>query len=103
MSQMNIPRIVIKNNQEWPQEALEAAAKSLEAALPPEELIEDDVVIHIGSKQLGKVVSNGDGIVTVSISTFHISYIGGYMAWGNVIWPVSMLYKVDWHWPGDGD
>jgi len=96
MSQMNIPRIVIKNNQEWPQEALEAAAKSLEAALPPEELIEDDVVIHIGSKQLGKVVSNDDGIVTVRISTFRPSYIagGGAMAWCNVIWPVSLLYKV---------
>ena len=93
---MNIPRIVIKNNQEWPQEALEAAAKSLEAALPPEELIEDDVVIHIGSKQLGKVVSNDDGIVTVRISTFRPSYIagGGSMAWCNVIWPVSLLYKV---------
>ena len=95
--------ILVLNNKEWPQEAVEAAAKSLEAALPPGELIEDDIVIHSGSKQLGKVVSNGDGIVTVSISTFHISYIGGYMAWGNVIWPVSMLYKVDWHWPGDGD
>ena len=49
----------------------------------------------------GWIDSNNNGIVTVSINTFHVSYVGGYMAWGNVVWLVSMLYKVDWHWPDD--
>ena len=96
-----IPDIIIKNNQEWPREALEAASKSIELALQPIELVEGDIVIHLGHKMLGKVVSNNNDIVTVSINTFRISYVGGYMAWGNVVWPVSMLYKVDWHWPDE--
>lgn len=103
MSQL-VPPIVIKNNQGWPQEALEAAAKSLEAALPPGELLEGDVVIHLCSKMLGKVVSNDDGFVTVSIRTFHPTYhSGGYMKWSNAIWPVNLLYKVAWHWDNQGD
>lgn len=79
---------------------MEAAAKSLEAALPPGQLQEGDVVIHRGSFMLGQVVSTADKFknITVRIRAFKPNHVAawGSMEWSDAIWPVSMLYKVDY-------